>query len=221
MNLATPEMTLKLDEWPKVEGHDVEFTLVYDGPLYGASGDNPRAAHKHEIRKKFHPQLRNLWQARLQHWLTACTPSPEFKKIYAGPPFATSLAAHFAIGGFGFVPLVLENMRLACRLDILFLRRDSSRAIIKSGDIDNRLKTLFDALRVPRNAGELGSTPPGTDESPFFFVLLEDDSLITEVHVSTDTLLTPTEPNEPQASKLVIGVKLRPFQHTEWNISFL
>ncbi len=169
--------------------------------------------------KKFHPQLRNLWQASLNHWLTARTPSPEFKKIYAGPPIATSLAAHFAKGGFGFVPLVLESARLACRLDILFLRRDSSRSIIKSGDIDNRLKTLFDALRVPKNLGELAGSTPGTDESPFF-VLLEDDSLITEVHVSTDSLLTPMDPNEPHASKLVIGVKLRPFQHTEWNISF-
>jgi hypothetical protein len=217
--MATQDLVLRLDEWPRQEGHDMEFTLVYDGPLYGASRSNPRADHKHEIRKQFHPQVKTIWESKLSHWFSSCTPSAKSKRIYAGLPPVQSLASRFSLSGFGFVPLVLEELMLACKLDILFLRRDSKRSIIMGGDIDNRLKTLFDALRVPKNAGEISGNSPEPDESPFF-VLLEDDSLITEVHVSTDTLLTPIDPKEPAATKLIVRVTLRPFQNTEWNEDF-
>jgi hypothetical protein len=35
-------------------------------------------------------------------------------------------------------------------LNILFLRADIPGKVVQSGDIDNRLKTLFDALRMPQ-----------------------------------------------------------------------
>jgi hypothetical protein len=58
------------------------------------------------------------------------------------------------------------------------------------GDIDNRVKVLFDGLRMPKSAAEIGGFAPEPDEDPFF-CLLEDDSLITEVSVTTDRLLIP------------------------------
>ena len=61
------------------------------------------------------------------------------------------------------------------------------------GDIDNRLKTLFDALRAPKNATEIPKgAVPGPDEDPFF-CLLEDDALITAVSVETERLLTANQ----------------------------
>src|SRR3990170_447020 len=39
----------------------MEFRLTYEGQLLGASRSNTRAEHKHEIRKVFHRQLRQLW----------------------------------------------------------------------------------------------------------------------------------------------------------------
>jgi hypothetical protein len=219
MQLATPEITLKLDEWPSVEGHDMEFTLVYDGELYGASNNNPRAENKHHIRRQFHPQLRTLWRDRLSHWMERLQPSAKSRRIYAGLPMVEALSAEYAVGDYRCVPLVTEPLALACSLDILFLRREEGRSIIKAGDIDNRLKTLFDALRNPQNMSELAGTTPTEDEKPFF-TLLQDDSLITEVHISTDKLLTPFDPTRAETCKLVIGVKLRPFRHTEWNEDF-
>jgi hypothetical protein len=74
------------------------------------------------------------------------------------------------------------------------LRPEPPGALItQGGDIDNRLKTLFDALRMPHNLSELpkGSVPD-VDQDPFF-CLLEDDNLITAVSVKTDRLLVPTE----------------------------
>jgi hypothetical protein len=40
------------------KGSDMEFRLVYEGPLKA----NGRVAHKHEIRKVLHPQLKELWE---------------------------------------------------------------------------------------------------------------------------------------------------------------
>jgi hypothetical protein len=55
-----------------------------------------------------------------------------------------------------FLPLINEATGVGCSLDILFLRRDPPGALIRSGgDIDNRVKVLFDALRMPRNDKEV------------------------------------------------------------------
>ena len=56
--------------------------------------------------------------------------------------------------------------------EIFMLRPEVPGAIItQGGDIDNRLKTLFDALRMPQNENELPKDEiPGTDEVPFFWL---------------------------------------------------
>ena len=44
------------------EGKDVlEFRLLYQGKLLGASRGDPRAEHKHVLRREFHKQLKRLW----------------------------------------------------------------------------------------------------------------------------------------------------------------
>jgi hypothetical protein len=85
---------------------------------------------------------------------------------------------------------------LACALDILFLRRDQPGDLIKhGGDIDNRIKVLFDALRMPQDEQELTGQKPDVAEDPFF-CLLQDDKQITEVKITTDRLLTPQASDE-------------------------
>jgi len=44
------------------EGPAVQFRLTYEGRLLGASRTNPRPKHKHEIRKTFHKQLKQLFK---------------------------------------------------------------------------------------------------------------------------------------------------------------
>jgi len=75
-----------------------------------------------------------------------------------------------------------------------------------SGDIDNRLKTLFDALARPRHAQDVpGQWKPGPGEEPVC-CLLEDDSLIKRISVDTDELLAPQSPSHV---KLFIGVRIQ------------
>lgn len=158
----------------------MQFVLYYRGQLKG----NGSIRHKQELRRAFHRQLKELWKQKplgdYSPWLIGMDTS-----VY-GPRFLRPL------GPFTFVPLVNERVDLVAELDITMLRPEPpGRIITQGGDIDNRLKTLFDALRMPRVDNELviGDTP-GADEERFY-CLLEDDALVTKVSVRTDRLLEP------------------------------
>jgi len=112
-------------------------------------------------------------------------------------------------------------MSLLCSVHILFLRPDVPGGVIRSGDIDNRMKTIFDALRMPSGKDELGGyDTPSKGEDPFF-CLLEDDSLISQASIETDTLLQPTGPDwEANDARLVLTVRLSPYRVTWGNIGF-
>jgi len=100
---------------------------------------------------------------------------------------------------------VRKSAHLIAELDILLLRNEvPGRIIVDGGDIDNRLKTLFDALRCPHSAEEAGAQP---DSDSAIYTLLEDDSLITAVGVTTDRLLEQCAPEE---ALLIVKVTVVP-----------
>jgi hypothetical protein len=139
-----------------------------------------------------------------------------------GTTLADWLAERYERFGYRFVPLVRRDLSLICGIDILFLRPDQPGDVLKSGDIDNRLKTLFDALQMPRDKSQLpaNAAAPGDDETPFF-CLLEDDSVITKLSVETDLLLQPTgERFDVNDARLVITVRLRPYDVNPGNQMF-
>lgn len=183
------------------EGLPVEFRLTYEGPL-PADGD---ANDKRAIRSKLHPQLRELWRVdpHLSNW-------PPFD----GQRFRTKAAeiAHdYAIGDYNFVPLVTEKLGMMCSLDILFFKRGELGAIVKTGgDLDNRMKTLLDALRTPDNRSECGNGLPGDDERPLY-TLMTNDALIADLRVETDRLLRTTTltGHAVHNVELIIKVKTR------------
>jgi hypothetical protein len=111
------------------------------------------------------------------------------------------LSAYLSVNNRKYVPIVRNSLALTCSLNILFLRKTGDGALIaEGGDLDNRIKTLFDGLRVPK-PGEV--SPPATPEEADQEVmcLLEDDSLITDFSVTTDRLLThPGVKRKPSAS---------------------
>ena len=123
-----------------------------------------------------------------------------------------------------FVPLISTFFATLCDLDILFLKPEGSNPIIsQTGDIDNRIKTLFDALRVPKFYQEIsGLKPPAPDEDPFF-CLLEDDSLITGFNVIGDRLPIPptTTSHWNNYAVLIIDVKIKLVRSIPLNQAFL
>ena len=201
----------------------MRFHLTYEGPLRGAGSARPD--HKHAIRRALHRQLKRLWQ--VHPFLKASKHGVYQAAPHIDPNLLMweGLAQRHVIGSYRCVPLVREELALICSLDILFLRSDGGGNIIKSADIDARLKTLFDALKQPREPGDLGtSQTPEEGEDPFF-CLLEDDKLITHVSVETDVLLEPTSPQMTESefvhdARLVIDVHIRPYSLTMGNIGF-
>jgi hypothetical protein len=89
-------------------------------------------------------------------------------------------------------PVFPKSQSILVSLDILLLRPEPPGAfIVSGGDIDNRLKTLFDALRTPVSEQELPTNfTVQADENPFL-TLLEDDQQVVRVNVETDVLLEP------------------------------
>lgn len=203
----------------------VHFRLTYEGELLPSTKSNPRASHKQSIRKKLHGQIKRLWE--LYPNLQAMThPLPDgFVSVNAPKPtnMIEYLASNRPLGDYRFVPLMTEELNLWCGLDILFLRPTPPGGVLQSGDIDNRVKTLFDALKRPTQLQEVGEyRSPSPDEQPFFFCLLDNDSLVAKLTVETDTLLEPLGGGIPcdTDARLVIGVTLRPQTVTVGNLGF-
>ncbi len=206
--------TVILKDDPRLTFEDcLQFRLTYRGPLLGSSEVKTRSDRKHEIRRAFHPQLKRLWNvsSALNEWVVTNT------KTNITRPMWETLAERFQVSGYRFVPIVLHDLDVACGLDILFLRpHQSGKGLIQSGDLDNRLKTLFDALRMPRVGENMGNTPQDGEDP--FFCLLEDDSLIDRVSVTTDHLLD--EHAQVWDVHLVIDVKIQITRVTFANIGF-
>lgn len=183
-------------------GDGMQFRLTYSGPLLGASRSDTRARHKHDIRRAFHGQLKLLWETHveLQHHVN------QPASLYGSPAW---LAGQFGRNGHRFVPLVFKSGFLYARVDVLMLRLGTKQDIVQDGDLDGRLKTIFDALRMPRSAEELAGATPSEGEDPFY-VLLEDDNLITRASIESDYLLEPVEGCESQhQSRVVITVEVK------------
>ena len=106
----------------------------------------------------------------------------------------------------------------------MFLRRDKPGKVIQKNDVDGRIKTIFDALKMPIQEQDRGGYKnPDADEKPFY-CLLEDDTLVTSVSVETDLLLEPISGQQyPSRSdaRLVITVSLRPSRLTWANMGFV
>jgi hypothetical protein len=212
----------------------MEFRLVYDGPLKASSRNEKRIWEKHEIRKQFHPQLAVLWEKHpmLYYMKTHIIPENSTLELmrkesgYFADPDVTimeTFARRFSRCGFRFVPLVNKEYSLVCGLDILFLRRESPGDLLRTGgDIDNRIKTLFDALRVPLDGTELPpNCAPEVDQDPFF-TLLQDDALVTDLKVTTDRLLRPKRNDEDETNVvLVVHVRVKGSKATDYNLPLI
>lgn len=216
-----------ISEW---ESGGMEFRLTYAGPLYATQRDArpgepvKHAANKHDIRLKFHKQLKELW--KVLPALAGNRDMPAVLTDEGGPGFIEpaasieALAAQHALFGFNFVPLVTQEMDLLCELEILFLRPDRPGKTVWAGDIDNRIKTLLDALRIPEPGENYSARTPTEDEQPLF-VLLQDDKLITRISVETDRLLEPIETSIAMSdARLVITVRIKPYGLHMYNMHY-
>ena len=117
--------------------------------------------------------------------------------------------------------MVSSQIGLIAELDIILMRLEEPGKMITSGDIDNRIKTLFDALRYPKEEQEIPSGETLDSGEHPFFCLLEDDALVSSVKITTDRLLEAKNPSEVF---LLIHVNIKPARHApkDWiHLEFL
>ncbi|MFZ5836322.1 MAG: hypothetical protein ACOY2B_13215 [Pseudomonadota bacterium] len=170
----------------------MRFTLTYQGDL----PPKANAQQKWLIRRALEPQLRRLWETPPLNDLSKYQ-DPNYKPddCYVGQTF----------GQLEYVPIITEKLSLRAELNIFLLSASLPGGIInQSSDIDNRLKTLLDALSMP-SAQQVPNTPDSEPDNRVF-CLLEDDKLITRVEVSNDKLLTVDE----RSREALVIIRVRP-----------
>ena len=189
-----------------LEGVAMDFRLVFRGEL--PSGNSKTLTDVHRVRCAFHKQLQELWKTHpaldAQH-LDEVRPKGDISVLEKR-------------AGHSFVCVVTNRLFLHCELQILFLRPHPKGEIVtQSGDLDNRIKTLFDALRIPteKEANSLFRESTAL-ESPFH-CLLQDDALISKFSVDADRLLEFTNPREVH---LVITANVRPTKTVWGNLGY-
>jgi hypothetical protein len=173
----------------------MKFTLIYDGLL----PPNGSSAEKWSICKYFNPQLKELWE--IHPSLRVAVPR---RFVPRDQPFGISDIHHIADDqraftqlpsgdsidlcasierrGKTFWQLVRNTHALKCNLDITFLRKEDAGRVYQGGDLDNRLKTLFDALAVPPIDQVVDDQSVSDDP---ICCLLEDDAVIMGVNIET------------------------------------
>lgn len=162
----------------------MKFRLIYKRPL----GANANRREKQDLRRRFLPQLRELWNQ---------SPLKEFSQKLNATSENGIIPLVRNVGGFKCLPLISSSIELVASLEIILLRpEEPGRIVTQTGDVDNRLKTLLDALQIPKKDQIPPQDSPQAGEDPFY-CLLEDDNLITTLSVTTDRLLvSPANSNE-------------------------
>jgi hypothetical protein len=175
----------------------MEFRLLYDGPLKANGG----LEDKQVLRRCFHAQLKELVQRK---------PMEPFRNLIAKNNVRVKI---IPLGNFRFIPLITEKLDHVAGLHITFLSPEEPGGVItQGGDLDNRIKTLFDALRTPKSIAELPKNDsPQTEEDPFY-CLLEDDYMVNGLSVTVDRLLRSNA--KPSDVVLLIHVTPKPTYST-------
>lgn len=144
----------------------MEFTLYYQGRLK-ANGDRK---HKHHIRQYLHRQVKELWkQPPLNEHRSLIDPSVEPAGIGGNIIVTQHVRASVLrpVGAYNFASVLSSEIHLVADLTITYLRPGPPGALVQGGDIDNRMKTLLDELKIPKDTDLPDKGPPLPEQNPF------------------------------------------------------
>ena len=126
------------------------------------------------------------------------------------------------VDGHPFKALVKANFKVKCGLKIdLLVNHEPGSVFTSRGDLDNRLKTLLDGLRLPTSQQEIKNYV----DSEFlqkndFTCLLENDVLITALDVEMQRWLDAPEDVGEDCVRANIDVRLEPTEDTDVGQTF-
>jgi hypothetical protein len=180
----------------------MKFTLTFEGNL-PTSGNKPKPEAVWRIRRTLHPQIADLF---LTH--------PVLTEVVPDKAYFPDIN----VKGFDFTPVVRRRLNMICSLNIIFLRKMEAAGLVhQGGDLDNRIKTLFDGLRMPDKGDEV---PEKEVRFEPMNTLLESDGLITNFSIKADKLLDG-ESKSKHWVKLLIEAHVSVTRVTMGNVSFL
>lgn len=118
--------------------------------------------------------------------------------------------------GQRFTPFYGDYVRVQAAVDITLLTGlPAKKSVVSSGDLDNRLKRIIDALRMPQQAQEVLDEPIAADRC---FCLLQDDSSVSRVTAQLGPYLAG---DDETSSFAFVRVRATPIAVTPDNISML
>ncbi len=184
----------------------MKFTLHYRGPLK----TNGRPKDKQKLRRHFHSQLKDLW----------CRPPLRDQREWLDKDYELNVLKE--VDGWTFASIINAKHHLIATLNVTLLRpEDPGNIVTQGGDIDNRLKTLLDALTIPHRPQQIPKDDSPQETEVPFHCLLEDDSLVTGLTVTVDRLLGRDDDSDDDSSEvlMLIGVEVsvtRPTLENSW-----
>jgi hypothetical protein len=138
----------------------MRFTLKYRGEDLKSSGNSDgRIREKQILRECFHRQVKNIWEnhnslrhisrKELQEPTKVADRFEVARPIKGGLP---GILFRHKVHNSWFVPMITGPMEAYCHLALRVGRPTKPGQIVFSGgDLDGRLKTLFDSLAIPKN----------------------------------------------------------------------
>lgn len=211
----------------------MQFTLVWQGKLR-SSGNKSKAVDVDRIRRELSPQFAELWNTHRSLLLAremAYRPIPGrgAARLVTGdgdqntprvlyeqrPDEMEDLCKWLPVGNSRFKPLVRESMHLNCDIYFTFLRQgDPGMLVNQGGDLDGRLKTLLDALKMP-SKDEMRAA--GAEDPEDLYCLAESDALVVNLEFKTDRLLLPPS-SQPHEAFVMMKVYVNVLQVDRYNL---
>ena len=192
----------------------MRFPLSYEGSL--PSSGNPRDPSKPSklkeiwaIRNAVHLQIRSIYDHH-----------SAFRGQFGhSNALLQRINLPIVVDGRNFYPLARVSFKLKCELEIEMLVNHPIASVVTNGsDLDNRLKTLFDGLRVPQSVQEIkGYMPPDITD---YCCLLENDVIISALKIEAFRN-TATPAGAPlDHVRLNMRVRLEPMEYDFVNEPF-
>ena len=173
----------------------MKVTLFYEGEM--PSNGSPE--DKMMIRRKLHPQLKRFWETYLR------VPHRRLSRDEM-LPFSSSFRK------LNFVSLGCEKYEHFINLDLFFLKSIPPGGAGARRDLDNQLKTLFDALSAPQNQEMIPKAERGHKGT--IYTLVQDDRLIKNFNVKLEELYFP---RYSRKLKLIIEARICSYSNFEVN----
>ena len=185
------------------------FELLLSVEIASRSATKSRMRCIDNLREQIDAQMRRVWMA------SPLRQVDETKRFRERANSKDGMSVVRKVGGTRFIPLICEELQLAADLQVTFYEPTGSLGVAGDvADADNRLKTLFDALRAPHSTDEMGRHDYGEE----CYTLLSDDRLIWAVRVNRVRLLREIDGSK-QFTRVV--VQLIPTSSSFNNISLL